>query len=149
MTEAKVNGQSPEEKLLALGIPEKNIADNVTILRSVSSSEELREEFKKRRLTCDEEQFLLPMFRPLYQRDLGVRKTALEQLAESEIPEDVINDYFVDYGDQPYMILHLKTENNELDEKAKERLIGQAKQVMLNTLKNHLGLSSKDTGMKP
>ncbi|MDO8621419.1 MAG: hypothetical protein Q7R31_04045 [Candidatus Levybacteria bacterium] len=147
MAEARINGQSSEEKLLALGIPEKNIADNVVILRAVSSSEELIKEFRKRRFNCDEEQFLLPMFRPLYQRDLEVRKATLAQLIGLEIPEDVINDYFVAYGDQPYMIFRFK--NKVLDDKTKDGLIEQAKQIMLNALKSHLGFSSKDTGTKP
>lgn len=147
MTEAKVNGQNPEEKLLALGIPEKNIASDIAILRMASSPEGLLEELKKRGLNCDEEQFLLPMFRPLYQRDLEIRKTISTQLVGLQIPENIINDYFIAYGDCPY--IHLRLRENELDEKAKEVLIEKARLVMLNTLRNYLGFSSKNTAKEP
>lgn len=148
MTEARMDGQSPEQKLLTLGIPEKNIASSIAVLRIASSLKKLTGEFINRGFHCDEEQFLLPMFRPLYQREFRVRKATLEQLAESGIPEKVINDYFVNYGDQPYMILCLTAENNGLNEDAKDKLIEQAKQVMLTVLRDHLGFSPKDTATK-
>lgn len=137
MTEVDDQGLSPEERLASLGIPRKNIRVALDILRAVTLAEDLAEEFKRRHYTCDKEQFLLPMFRPLYQGDQAIRASVLGQLAQTGIPEEVIEKYIIGYSNQPYMILHFQ--HQDIDPEAREALIGQVAQTMLDTLRQYLG----------
>ena len=142
MTEGDNSGLSPEAKLARLGISEKSIGERMDILRVAISPEDLGREFRVRRLSCDIEQFLLPIFRPLYQMDEEIRRSVSDKLSRTGIPEAVIEQYILNYGDQPYMILHFEHEDIGLE--VREGFIDRSQQVMLDALRAYLGFGDRN-----
>lgn len=128
---------TPEEKLSSLGV-NKYISDTLAVLKAASTPEDLVREIVSRKWTCDEEQFLLPMLRPLYLRDPGVKQAVLNDPSFSGIPTDVINIYFTDLGNQPYLPFHLG--HQEIDIEKRKAFIEAARKTMLSTMRSYLGL---------
>ncbi len=129
---------TPEEKLSSLGVTNKDISATLTVLKEASTPNDLVRGIVSRKWTCDEEQFLLPMFRPLYLRDPDVKQAVLNDLSSSGIPTDVINIYFTDLGNQPYLPFHLG--HQEIDVGKRKVFIEEAKRTMLSTMRAYLGL---------
>lgn len=62
--EQETKSADPRALLQSLGLL---TAEDIEILSKAQTIEGLRKEFRDRDMTCDAEQYLLPMFRPLYQ----------------------------------------------------------------------------------
>lgn len=131
--------ESLEAKLIGLGFPKDGIQEDVEIFTKVLTPRDLEEELRERRYTCDVEQYLCPRFRVLYNSNQEVRERVGKELGSLGIPLQVANDYFTDFGNQPYMILHFTHEEIPLD--VREKFIGKAEEVMLQLVREHLGVA--------
>ncbi len=128
-----------EAKLAGLGVPEGNIPAAVEIFTKVKTVGDLENEIRTRHYTCDVEQYLCPSFRVLYERSPEVRERVGKELGNLGIPVDLINAYFTQFGDQPYMILHLS--HQEIPVEARDQFIGKAQEVMLQLVREHVGVA--------
>ena len=128
-----------EAKLSALGVPDSNLADAAEIFTSAGTVSDLEAEFRNRHYTCDVEQYLCPRFRVLYERSLEVREAINGELSSLGVPVDTVRAYFTEFGDQPYMTFHFQ--HQEIPLEVREKVIAKAQDLMLNSLRKHLGLT--------
>lgn len=135
-----ISPNGPREKLLKLGVPAEYVDLRLDVLTKAATLDDLRREFHERHFTCDEEQFLLPMFRPAFVSDSNLRKQVLDQLEQTGIPRRLIRRYLTRMGNQPYVLFHLGYEES-FSREVRVKFTDTAQQVILDGLKNYLGLT--------
>jgi len=128
------------QKLFDLGIanPDRAI-QHLDVYKNASSKEELEREFIKRRYSCDCEQFLLPRFRQLYEKNDSLQKRINEDLSSFGISNNLIHSYFTEYGDQPYVLLAF--EHPEIPGEKRLDFRDSTIKLMLNHMRHYLELS--------
>jgi hypothetical protein len=126
-----------EQKLAALGVAEQNLTSNAQILSRSSTTGDLELEFKSRRFSCDVEQFIMPPFRKLYVGSPDVRDQVIQDLNECGIKPEIIDEYFTELSDQPYLVFNFKYED-EIPLEIRVRFNEMATQVAFRTLKAYL-----------
>lgn len=123
-----------KQKLLALGCKEEVVEGRWQILVASKTLEDLAQQIRENHLSCDIEQFLFPIFRPLYKDKIKEKvNTELVQSGFDEIPPE---KYLTKMGNQPYVSLALDYEHL-LDKRDKLRRAAQ--QSMFDVLKEYLG----------
>jgi len=127
-----------KEKIRDLGCPETRADIYIDVLRTANTPEELSQQFDERCLQCDPEQFLLPYFRPLYLRDAQFRENVNTELRGLGISDDIIEKYFTQMGNQPYLSFALDPEYEDLSGETREKFSEVARGVMLTRFKNYL-----------
>ncbi|MBI2507532.1 hypothetical protein HYV89_01120 [Candidatus Woesearchaeota archaeon] len=128
------------QKLFDLGIADPDRASaHLEIYLRASTKEELEREFIKRKYSCDCEQFLLPRFRQLYEKDDHLQKRINACLSKFDIPKDIVHSYFTEYGDQPYVLLAF--EHPEITKETKDNFREAIVGLMLNHMRDYLEIS--------
>lgn len=88
--------------------------DSLEILSITQTIEDLRKEIRARNMTCDAEQFLLPLFRPLYKQIPEFRERVLRGLELTGVSSEMIDLYFTRSGDQPGFVFNYKHKAGEI-----------------------------------
>jgi len=122
-----------KQKLLALGCEENVVEGRWQILVTSKTLEDLAQQIIKNHLSCDIEQFLFPIFRPLY-KDKTKEKVNME-LVQSGFDEIPPEKYLTGMGNRPYVIL--ATGYEHLWEK-RDKLRTAAQQSMFGVIKEYL-----------
>lgn len=135
-----ISPHGPREQLLALGLSEEFVDGSIEVLSIASSLKDLREEFNKRHLSCDKEQFLLPVFRPIYQTNPQVKEGVLQALAAHGIDIGLADRYLTEMTDQPYLYIRIAHEG-EFDRETVDTLVDTTQQVMFDTVRTFLGFT--------
>lgn len=130
----------PAVRLAAYGVPEWRIKFCRDILAEASTPEELKKKLADLHTTIDWSQALMPVFRPLYQKEPAIRDNVQQALTTTAISGVIIDEYF-NSGDQPYLVFHLRHEA-DIPLEDRECFNTSAAQVVLNTVKFYLGLTS-------
>lgn len=138
MDERKIGNASPREMLEALLSPEF-VAAQADVLAHATTPEDLLTEFRARRYTCDTEQFLLPLFRPLYEQLPEVQTETLSELEKTGVPREFINRYLTAMGDQPYVVLGLLY-FEQAPKNGWPPFTNEARRVMFETVKRQLAI---------
>ncbi len=139
MPEPDKTSIDPVVKLMAYDVPEWRIRSCTEILTQVSTPEELDKMLGKQHKTIDWSQLLMPVFRPIYQREPEIRSRIHQALVETGISTAMMDEYFTELGDQPYLVFHLKYEY-QIPLKVREHFNDSAAQTVLDTVKSYLGL---------
>lgn len=135
-----VKMQTAEEKLADLGCDEREQRLYTELISQASTPEELKREMGKRHFSCDTEQFLLPIFRKLYQQDENFKSEAIGELKGLGIPEDIIDTYFTKMGNQPYLPFRLgDKEFQHIPSEARYQFTLAARETMLRKLRLYFG----------
>lgn len=129
----------PITRLRAYGVQEWRVQLCMDILSKASTPEEVDKELGELHSSIDGAQFLMPAFRPLYQTEPDIRDRVQQELVGTGVPPAIIDEYLVESGDQPYLVFHLRHEQ-DIPLTAREGFNQAAAQVVLNTLKTYLGL---------
>lgn len=137
MDEQKEVSASPREMLEALLSPEF-VKKEVDVLAHAATPDDLTREFNARHYTCDAEQFLFPLFRPLYEQLPEVQADTMAELESSGLPPELIYRYLTAMGDQPYVVLALR--RGDIPPDTRIKLSGEVRRVMFDTLKRKLGI---------
>ena len=130
--------KNPRAILESTDFSTAQIEDYVRTLSQAGNIEELREIFRARDITYDVEQYLLPIFRPLYQQDPAVRERALKKLDGIGVPPEKIDLYFINSGDQPGFVFAYKHGGKNLRGDTLGRFYGAARECIFTTLKEVL-----------
>lgn len=128
-----------ESKLTGLGVTASNLSAAVEIFGNARTVNDLLAEFQERHYTCDVEQYLCPLFRVLYHNNRDVREAVNGELSSLGVPVDTVRSYFTEFGDQPYLPLHFQ--HQEIPLEVRDKVIAKAQDLMLNSLRKHLGLT--------
>jgi len=108
-----------------------------------SNVENLSEELGNNHRKCDVEQFLLPVFRPLYLSDSKVRKSVQERLSsQGKVSIDMVNQYLTEFDEHPHFTSRFDY-GGKLGEEAVDKFVSTVREVVFDTLKSYLGLSPK------
>lgn len=140
MTELDKTLGDPTTRLLAYGIPEWRIKLCTELLTIASTSEELDAELGKRHTTIDWSQALMPMFRSIYQNEPDIQSKVQKVMATAGLSVEIINEYFIELGDQPYLAFHL-TYDDKIPVKTRSCINALAAQTIVDTVKSYLGLT--------
>ena len=125
------------EKLVKLGVLEKNLNDYVDIFSSCQTPEAVRRLIGSKHWGAGYEQALLPHFRKLFQEDENVRNATLNELRSCGVSDKIIEEYITKMGNCPFLILRTRYEN--IPAGLKEKLIENFEILMLKTLRQYLG----------
>jgi len=85
----------------------------------------------------DLEQFLLPIFRPLYQRLEGFRERVLQYMGPQPLNAEEIDEYFTSLDDQPYILAGSKYKERGIREWG-DAFGDKTREVMFISLKQTL-----------
>ncbi len=129
---------APKEKLLALGMDEINAALYEEIIGKAANLEDLERHLSERNLPCDIEQFILPVFRNLYRQDGKIREGVRTGLKEFGLPDEMVDSYFTEMGNHPYLLLVLSSRYDSIHSKTKTRFSEAARETMFSVLKRYL-----------
>lgn len=129
----------PRINLIQYGVPKTHIKWCLNILPTVSSAEELDKELRGRGTPTDDEQFLMPVFRPLFTQDPTVREAVLRRLGGLGVTQDMIQEYFTASGNHPSLVFHLNHEET-IGLRFRERFTDAARSTIFDTVKSYLGL---------
>ena len=129
---------SPQEAFAAEKLDPVFVEQTTEVLRQTSTLIDLIQQFRERRFACDIEQFLLPLFRPLYKHTLGVRELTQTQLGGLGLTSALVDEYFTNMGDQPYIVLCLKYEG-QIPPDTSDRFISEAQRLIFTRVKEQLG----------
>lgn len=139
----KVTSQSRRDNLILLGVKLKKVNEVIDFLAVSSDATILLEELGNNHRKCDVEQFLLPVFRPLYLSDSKVRKSVQERLSnQGQVPIDMMNQYLAEFDEHPHFTSRFDY-GDKLGEEAVDRFVITVREVVFDTLKSYLGLSPK------
>ncbi len=129
---------SPREILEAL-LPKSLVDERVDVLTHAATLEDLTREFHARDFTCDREQFLFPLFRPLYEQFPKVQEATLAELESTGLSRELLHQYLTAMGNQPHVILAL-THGQQVPADARVRLMEETQRVMFEALRRQLGI---------
>ncbi len=104
----------------------------VEALHISESVDKLSQEIRDRSWSCDIHQLLLPFFRPLFQKEAGIRERVVGELLPLGLSAELVSIYFLNMGNQPYLIFALR------HEELKENLHNKAEEIMLRELRGYL-----------
>lgn len=113
------------------------VEDAISALQASKSMVDLVRQFNVRHWNCGEEQFLLPLFRPLYLHMPEVRQIAVKTLGDAGFPEEVTEEFIVNSGNDPSLLFRLKYEDRFSSE-AHETLRSISNTLMFDTLREKL-----------
>ncbi|MEK7161969.1 MAG: hypothetical protein AAB729_04765 [Patescibacteria group bacterium] len=117
---------------------EDQIKDVVEVLRGVGKVEDLPERFRQKKWTCGEQQFLTPMFKHLYPQIKGDVQAELSDLG---LEPEMIDKYFLELGADPSLVLAIHpVYSKSVPKEVRNAFTLKANQLMLDKLKQHLGL---------
>ena len=125
-----------KKRLVDLSPKILNPEEKIEVLDVSENRERLSREIIDRSWSCDIHQLLLPLFRPLLQEEPEVRGRVARELLPLGLPVRVVFDYFLNMGDQPYLVFALRQE--EVSNNVKENLRDMAEEIMLRELRGHL-----------
>lgn len=128
---------SAHDILGSQGFPANFLSESIDVLSVSETVDDLRRQFVTRRYGCDTEQFLLPLYRPLYQALPQVRSEAQEALTGLGVAPELIDRYITEFDDQPYIILGFEHGDQFTDESI-NMFIHKTRDVMLSSLRSQL-----------
>lgn len=124
------------EELVSLGVPAKYVDDVITVLSKTVAYEDLKEEFRPRKWQCNGEQFLMPVFKPLYLANPHIREEVMQQLCGQEgITKEVVDELV--HGSSPGFAARHD------EDMTREEIIGFITEIpiaIFEVTKNYLGL---------
>ncbi len=130
----------PATRLMAYGIPEWRIKLCVDVLSKSLTVEDTDRELGKQHTTIDSAQLLMPVFRPIYQNEPEIKEAVTGELTSiSGITPEIVDEYFLKSGDQPYLVFHLAYEQR-IPLETRVHFNEAAGSTVLRTVKTYLGL---------
>lgn len=118
------------DKLRDLGVTECKLEQYAKILTGASTPKEA--EAQMLGYSAGYFQVMLPMFRVLYQEPY-TKEAVHKELEPTGVPKDIIDDFFMRTGDQPYTVFHLT--HQEIPAKTRDQFVDSTKEVMLRYVK--------------
>lgn len=133
MTEPDKTIVDPVTTLMAYGVPEWRVRFCKEILAKAQTTQELERELGIRHASIDWSQALMPAFSPLYQNKPDIRRCVQEALVVANLPSAIVDEYFTQLGNQPYLAFNLKYED-DIPAQTRDQFNELASQVVIDTI---------------
>jgi hypothetical protein len=124
------------DRLLRLGVLEKNVSDYEFAFLSGNSAEAVENLFGERHYGADFYQIALPMIRKMLDSDLKLQDRLCDKLQTDKIDKAFVIKYLTKMGTQPYLMLVFR--HSEIPAEERERLVAKAKDVLFEEISNFL-----------
>ena len=125
------------DRLIELGVKEHNL-EEIAIILSTSTVDEASRKMGQFHYGAGYSQVMLPMFRRIYPNQ-EIRNSILRDLESMPISSAIIDNYFMNMGNQPFLVLHCKHEDIPIN--VRKKFIDKCDELMLQYLKKDVGLS--------
>ncbi len=127
--------QDPRKILELEGFGADRIAEVIDVLSSAPTLDRLREEFENRGITLNADQYLLPVFTPLYRELPQIREGILQQLTKPPITPALAEEYLIASGNLPFATFFFRHRELNLDPEFRKTFANSAREVVLHTLR--------------
>ena len=132
MSLKEINPQASRDIILATGIPAGGLDMRLAILCRYPDTLAMERGFEDFCIRSDTQQIFIPIFRPLYQQFPALQKHARWQLNRPTVTNQLVDQYFTEFGDTPYLEL---ASYDILPIDAHDTFVDDAREVMFRSLK--------------
>ena len=130
-----------KERLRALNVFPKSIGDSMEIFQTAQTTEQMRKEMEKRKLSCSEEQFLFLHLEALIRQEPQILERAEKMLGNLGLPVEYVREFFSS-GMDPTSVMNLIYEN-KYPYDIRERFSRAAIQFTLDEMRRYLEIREK------